>query len=327
MSINVKLSQARSGGASEGRGYFKELVEIDRDGVFFTCKYFAMASAGVVYHVPMLCGFSVEEFKDMLISIGGDKYQRMDPTKGKNPFAYMRWAFGVKHKFYKEAEELAKKNFTWEKMRASGRIGKFTKPFITIAKFSDVLKVLKKDLLEDVLNGRIENPLEIISDGAPGSLANLITTYYFSDDGVYKWYPPLERVVKVTDEVTPLWKCYMMAFANLRPFGKIYRLDFGGKNEERPFDGGVVTNFANLFLDKYQLISCIKVPTKEALEVNKGVASLSAYNYLLQPAEKVGKAYPSDGRNLHGFYDVSDEVIQKEYDFAVKNWQTGKYFS
>jgi hypothetical protein len=325
MAVNVRLSQTRSGGASEGRGYLKELIEIDMDGVYFTGEYFAMASAGVVWHVPMLCGYSASETLQIIKSIGGDKFQKMNPKKGI--LNYIKWALGVRFKFFPDCEKAAKEYFSWEKLKACNRLSSNTKPMIAICKAKDILNYIKKDVMQDIMKGRFESPLEIMFDGAPESLAHEAPIYFFSYDGVYTWNYEYKKLRKVSDKVTPLWQCYLMAFANIGAFGKIYSLDFGGIFKERPLDGGAVCNFANLLGVPHQLISCVAIPTKSGLEAKKGIASLSWFNYFQNPAEKASKAIPFEGSHLAGFYDVSDELIDKEYKFAVDNWDKNRYFS
>ena len=76
----------------------------------------------------------------------------------------------------------------------------------------------------------------------------------------------------------------------------------------------------------YQLISCKPIPTKETVELNGGIASLSDFNYLYDPAYKAQLALPLTGKDK-GFYDFSDATINEEFNAASAVWHKGKYFS
>jgi len=324
--VNVTESVSLSGGAEKGLGYFKMLHEVQERDVRFAGELFTMVSAGIVMGTPMLCGYSPTQTADLLCNLGGDKYQTMLP---KNPREYIKWARGLRKTFNKDCIATAKRDFSWKRLRTSGRLAPETKPMIGISKYKDILKIAGKDLFNGLGDGHFTAPWKEIMNGSPATLMEDTGLYYFSDDGVYKWNEQSYVLDKVSSHVEPLWKVFLMGFANIRPFGKIYRLHFGEKFlgipiKNRPFDQGILDNKGNLVSGPVYCIACTPFPTE--IKSHNGLFGIDSYNYLRHPGVKERTAFPTDDAQEISFYNFSNDRVMREYVYGMSVWQDDFYF-
>lgn len=323
----VQTSVSLSGGASAGLGYFKLLHEIHAKNIMFGGKYFSMVSAGCVMGVPMLCGYTPMDVKDMLLSLGGDEYMRTRPK----PYNALRWMKEIRMHLNADAVKTAERAFTWEKMMDSGRISTRTKPMIGVCKYRDLWRVAAKDLVNGIGDGDFTAPWKEIRNGNPDKLLDDVGIYWLSYDGTYRYYPRTNSMKKVSSVVTPLADAYMAAWSNIRLTGKTYMLPFGGKGritgretKERAFDLGIINNKANMIDDDTYSIACVDYPKTYNRE--GGLVAIDDYTYLLKPAKKHRTAKPTDYDSNVPFYNFSDERVNKQYEYGFVNWDLEPYF-
>lgn len=318
--MKFKDSVTFSGGASQGLGYFKPLLEAEAQNLTFSGKYIGMTSAGIVMWTPYLCGYSVKELRNMLVMLGGDDYMKEKP----HPAEIWHWAKNLKRTFNKDCIETAKKHFTWEKMLASGRLADGCKPMIGICKFVDILRVLKVDLTNGIGDGKFIPPWIELMNGNPQELIKHVGFYWFSYDGTYKYDVKSKKIVKVSKKVTPLWQVFMAGFSNVRFTGETYRLHFDRCIRQRAFDQGLIMNKGNLLDDDLYSIAC--VPYNKTVKMKDGLKSISDYVYSIKKAVKERTAFPSDHEKDVAFYDFSGDRVRREYERAKESYHQDRYF-
>lgn len=315
----ITKSVSLSGGAQLGLGYFKVAEEVHTDEILFAGKYFGLLSAGAVMGVPILCGYNSREIADMLKSLAGDSYMKKMPH---DAISFIKWSTGMRNKFNKSCVKIAKKNLTWRKMRASGRIAPHTKPMVGICKFSDILKTCTTDLFNGKGLSRFLPPVMEIINGKPNEIMKHVNVFYYSDDGVYQWDFQTSTIKKVNNRVVPLWKVYMASFSNSWLTGDVYCLPFENIIPRRAFDGGLFNNHGNLLDDDVVCVACDVFPQHVA---QSGLISMNQYTFLLKPPYLQIESLPADHGDNIPFYGFWDERVESEYQQA-RRWRQDGYF-
>ena len=313
----IKKSVSFSGGAEAGVLYFPEMISQYNNKPRFDGKYVIYTSAGAVTHVPLHCGNSPQMIAEMLCALTGDEYMKEQPT---NPLKAIKWASKIKNTLNKDAIRLSKQ-FTWDSMEKSGYFGK-AKPMISVCKACDVVRVLGKDLVNGIGDGSITSPQKEIINGDPEKLQKYAEIFYFSWDGTYKYDFKTGKIIKVSKKVAKLSDVYMASWTNSRLLGQINRLPFDRIIRRRGFDQGIFSNKGCLVDDEVLSISCTPYPSTYE---NKGLLSISNYNYLYKPANEEVEMKRLDNDVNIPFFGFWNERIMRYYYHGLETSEDYDY--
>lgn len=295
------------GGASAGLSYFQFMKEIDKKKI----KYDAISgtSVGAIFGSLIACGYTARVSFEILCSLKNDRTMRwFSDIENKRGSLFSRIVKGiliapvVRWVAPKNMENTLKKFLSWELTKDHG-----TKLFICAVTMHDAVDYLGIEVVKEYIKTKKLN----LNGVSCEEMLRKIPTYYFTDNGVYKYYHGIRSLNKITNNIVPLHKAVMSAFWN--PLMSNNYIELDGQTVQM-LDGGICDNFSVVpfFVDNdndvYQL-SCSKEPKKYD---TFGASNTSDLLYKLNEVPK-GHFYKTDYTGDDGFFSFFDGNIDEEY--------------
>lgn len=295
------------GGASAGLSYLSFMKELDKKKI----KYDAISgtSAGAIFGSLIACGYTARIAFEILCGLKNDRTMKWFSDIENKRGSFISRIFKtilimpvVRFIAPKNMENQLKKFLKWELAKDNG-----CKLFICAVNFHDAVDYLGAEAVKQY----IETKKLGLSTVSCEEMLRKIPTYYFTENGVYKYIHGIRSLNKVSNDVVPLHKAIMCAFWN--PLMSNNFIEIDGEYMQM-LDGGICDNFSVVPFIKddeeevYQL-SCSAEPKKYD---TFGASNTSDLLYSLNKV-KHGHFYRTEYTGDEGFFSFFDGNIEEEY--------------